>query len=115
MTLAIVALVVLSTVALLSAMSLRANRRFRTQRLLPMQWLLDGSVIRTAPRPFVLAFTPVLAAACLAGVLALTIFLEPRPGQDHLVIPVTLCTALGFLAVHAFHLQLMQRILRRQV
>jgi hypothetical protein len=105
MTQAIIAMVVLIAVALLTAMSLRANYRFRMERQLPMQWWLDGSVTWTAPRPVALAFMPVLAAVCLAP----TLFLKPNPGQEHLVIPVVVSAALVMLGVHAFHLWLMQR------
>ena len=102
--------VTLIAVALLTAMSMRADRRFDTQRRLPMQWWLDGSVTWTAPRPVALAFTPVLASACLA----VAIFAEPRPGQEHLVLPVQVFGALFFLGFHALHLWLIQRTLRRQ-
>jgi nitrate reductase gamma subunit len=111
----VVALIVpVVAVALLTAMSLRANRRFRTDQRLPMQWSLRGSVNCTAPRKVALAITPVLAAVCLLAIAALTAFAAPRPGQEHFVIPVNVFTALAFLAVHAFHLWLIQRTLQQQ-
>lgn len=111
MTQAVVATITaVSTVALLTALSLWANCRFKTERRLPMQWWLDGSVTWTAPRPLALGFTPVLAAICLAP----TPFLKPRAGEEGLVIPAIILTALAFLAVHAFHLWLMQRTLQRR-
>lgn len=97
-------------VALLAAMSLRANHRFKTERRLPMQWWLDGSVTWTAPRGLALAFMPVLAAVCLVPIP----FLKPKAGQEGLVIPVIILTAIVLLAVHAFHLWLMQRTLQRR-
>lgn len=108
------AVVTLIAVALLAAMSLRANRRFRMEPRLPMQWSLDGSVTWTAPRQAALAFMPVLAAACLAFITALTAFREPRSGQEHLVLPVHVFAALVFLGVHALHLRLIQRTLQRR-
>jgi hypothetical protein len=111
MTQAVVALI---TIALLTAMSLRANLRFKTERRLPMQWWLNGSVTWTAPRHVALAFTPVLAAVCLAAIVALTTFREPRAGQEHLAIPANIVTALAFLGVHAFHLWLVQRTVQSQ-
>lgn len=108
------AVVALLAVALLTAMSLRANLRFKMERRLPMQWWLDGSVTWTAPRPIALAFTPVLAAVCLAAIAALTTFREPRAGQEHLAIPANIATALAFLGVHAFHLWLIQRTIQPQ-
>jgi hypothetical protein len=101
-------------VVLLTAMSLRANRHFKTEHRLPMQWLLDGSVTWTAPRAVALAFTPVLAAVCLTAMAALTAFGRTRPGQEDLVIPLFILVALVLLGVHAFHLGLMQRTLQRQ-
>ncbi|WP_374470138.1 hypothetical protein [Phenylobacterium sp.] len=106
--------VTLVAVACLTAMSVRADRRFGMERRLPMQWLLDGTVTWTAPRPVALAFTPVLAAGCLACMAALSIFLKPRPGQEHLALPVHVLVALVFVAAHALHLRLIQRTLRRQ-
>ncbi|MBI1200243.1 MAG: hypothetical protein GC203_20485 [Phenylobacterium sp.] len=103
-------MVAMMTLALLTAMSLRANRRFKEERRLPMQWWLDGSVTWTAPRPVALAFMPVLAAACLAPF----IFLKPKAGQEHLVIPVIMFAALVLLGVHALHLWLMRWTLERR-
>jgi len=111
MTQAVVAIV---AVVLLIAMSLRADRHFRTERRLPMQWWLDGSVTWTAPRVVALAFTPILSAICLAAIAALATFLEPRAGQEHLVLPASILAALVFLGVHAFHLWLIQRTMQRQ-
>lgn len=116
MTQAIGALAVaLAAIVLLAAMSLRANRRFRTERRLPMQWLLDGSVTWTAPRHVALAFTPGLAAVALGGVAAATTFLTPRPGQEHLVVPANILIALTFVGAHALHLRLIQRSLQRRL
>ena len=105
--------VTLMAVALLTAMSLRGERRFREARRLPMQWSLNGSVRWTAPRRIALAFTPVLAAACLAFITILTTLLEVRPGQQQLVLPLHVVVALVFLGAHALHLRLIQRTLRR--
>lgn len=110
----ITAAIVLSTVALLTTMSLRANCRFASQLRLPMQWGVTGSVNWTAPRQVALAFTPALAAICLAPIAAAAAFVKPRAGQEGLVIPVVAFCALAFLAVHALHLWLIQRELHRQ-
>lgn len=101
-------------VALLAAMSVRADRVFRAERRLPMQWGLDGRATWSAPRKVALAFTPVLAAACLAAIVALTAFKAPRPGQEDLVVPVTILTAMIFVGVHALHLWLMWRTVERR-
>jgi len=106
--------VALIAVALLTAMSLRANRRFAMEPRLPMQWGLDGSVNWTAPRRVALAFTPVLAAVCFVAIVALTAFLKPRAGQEHLVLPVNLFVALAWVGAHAFHLWLIQRTVQRR-
>ncbi|MFC3077377.1 hypothetical protein ACFODL_04675 [Phenylobacterium terrae] len=103
----------LIAVALLTAMSLRADRRFKAERRLPMHWSLNGSINWTVPRPIALAFTPVLAAACLASLTALATFLEPRAGQEHLALPMHVFVALVFVGAHALHLRLIQRTLQR--
>lgn len=115
MTQALVApVVVLGTVAVLTAMSMSANRRYATQLRLPMQWGLDGSVNWTAPRKLALAFTPVLAAICLVTVAAAAAFVKPRLGQEDLLLPVVIFCAVVFLGAHTLHLWLIQRALRKQ-
>ena len=103
-------LIAAAAVALLAAMSLHANARFRGERRLPMQWWLDGSVTWTAPRPVALAFTPVLAALC-ATLLPLANRAAgqkpPEPGEVAIA-------AVAFIAVHALHLWLIGRTLRRR-
>lgn len=106
--------IALITVALLATMSLRANRRFEAQLRLPMQWALDGSVNWSAPRGVALAFTPALAAACLALIVVLTAFAQPKAGQEGLVLPVIVLVALGFLCAHAFHLRMIRRTVQRK-
>lgn len=108
------AIIVLSAVTLLAAMSLRANRRFEGQSRLPMQWGLDGSVNWTAPRKIALAFTPVLAAVCLIPLPVAVAFVKPKGGQEDLVIAVVAFCTIAFLLAHAFHLWLIQRTLQRQ-
>ena len=106
--------VALVTIALLAAMSLRANRRFEMEPRLPMQWGLDGSVNWSAPRRVALAFMPVMAAICLLGITALTAFVKPRVGQEHLVLPVNVLAAFALVGVHAFHLGLVRRSVEGQ-
>jgi hypothetical protein len=105
------AIIAILAVGLLTAMSLNANRRFKLERRLPMQWWLNGSVTWTAPRAIALAFTPVLAAICLSAIAALSISLEPRPGQEGLVLPVNILMAATFIGIHALHLFLIERTL----
>lgn len=99
-------------VATLASMSLIANGRFKHEQRLPMQWSLNGSVNWSAPRPIALAFTPVLAAICLTATAALTTVLQPRAGQEGLVIPANIFVALTFIGAHALHLWLIGRTLR---
>ncbi|WP_310105739.1 hypothetical protein [Sphingomonas sp. BE138] len=106
-------MILMITSAVLLRMSLRANFRFQNESRLPMQWWIDGSVNWTAPRPLALAFTPVLAVIVLVGTVLSTIFLEPHRGQANLEIPVILTLALTFVGVHALHLALMARTLKR--
>ena len=99
-------------IAMLASMSLLANARFRDERRLPMQWSLTGSVNWTAPRPLALAFTPVLAAVCLSATAAVAVLVQPRPGQEGLVIPALVAAAVTFVGAHALHLWLIARTLR---
>ena len=101
------------TICVLAAMSIRANRRFRNEDRLPMQWSFSGSVNWTAPRAVALAFTPVLAAVVLLATVSLTTFLQPRPGQEGLVIPTNIFMAFVFVSAHALHLRLIENTLRR--
>lgn len=75
-------IIALIAIGLLIRMSFRANARFRKEVRLPMQWALDGSVNWTAPRGFALAMTPALASCSLSAIVAVTLFLTPRPGQE---------------------------------
>lgn len=102
------------TVAVLVAMSARANRRFRGEARLPMQWSVNGSVNWTAPRRVALAFNPVLGTLCLFGFAAMSSFSQPRTGQEGLVIPANIFVALIIIGAHAFHLWLIQRTLRNK-
>ena len=107
------ACIVAITIGVLVLMSVRANRRFKREDRLPMQWSIDGSVNWTAPRPIALAFTPALAAILLSATAVLTTVLKPRPGQEGLVIPALGLVAIVFIAVHAFHLWLIRSSLSR--
>ena len=104
---------IISIVAIImvAEMSRRADARYRSESTLPMQWLLDGTVIRTAPRRFALAFFPALLALVLGAMVAASIILSPRPGQEGLVIPAIACVALLCVALHAFYLRLVAKSL----
>lgn len=100
--------------AVMALMSWRANRRLRSQATLPMQFFLDGTVTWSAPRRLALMFTPGLAACALAFTIAIGVFLQPRPGQEHLALPVTLFIAALFCAAHALHLWMIGKSLQRE-
>ena len=101
-------------IAVLVAMSVRANRRFRGEARMPMQWSFGGSINWTAPRPLALAFTPVLATVCLLGFAAMSSFSQPGAGQEGLVIPVNIFVALIFIGAHAVHLWLIDKTLHNK-
>ena len=107
------ALVAILAISILVAMSLRADRAFGNHARLPMQWSLAGSVNWTAPRGIALAFTPVLATVSLAVIVTLTLMLEPRAGQEGFEVPTILTLGSTFIAVHALHLWLIGKSLRR--
>jgi hypothetical protein len=101
-------------VALLVAMSVRADKRFRNEARLPMQWSLTGDENWTAPRQVALAFTPAIAAILLVATTILVMVSgEPRMGQKGLGPPVVLLVGLAFVGVHALHLWLIGQHLRK--
>ena len=94
--------------------SIIANGKFRDQNRLPMQWLLNGEVTWTAPRGIALAFIPVLGIPTVWAVVALTILVAPRPGQEGLEVPIILLVGLGLVATQWLHIWLINRHLQRK-
>lgn len=90
----------------------RANVRFRGEARLPMQWGLTGKVNWSAPRHLALAFMPVLAVALLGFVTFMSMNVSPRPGQEHLVLPVSFMMGGTLVVVQLFHFWLIERTLR---
>lgn len=90
----------------------RANARFRSAARLPMQWGLTGKVTWSAPRPIALAFMPILAVALLGFVSVMAMTVSPRPGQEHLVLPVSLMMGGALVVAQLFHFWLIDRTLR---
>ncbi len=101
------------TVMALVVLSRRADRRLAAHPRLPMQWGFDGAVTWTAPRRIALSFTPVLAAATFAFLGMIAQVSAPRPGQEGLVLPVTIGIGVGLVAIHRLHLWLIARTLAR--
>ena len=112
MVLAVQILVAFMTEALLIALSIVAARRLKGHAKLPMQWQLDGRVTWMAPKRFALAFTPVLTVFVLAAIVALSLIVKPRSGQEWMMIPVTLFVGFTAVSVHAFHLWMMKKHLK---
>lgn len=107
-----VAIAILYSLALL-AVARWANVRFRHENRLPMQWLLNGEVTWSAPRLVALAFIPALSILMLAGLILLFANVAPRPGQEHLVLPVFIGIGALLVASQLLHLWLIDRTLRR--
>lgn len=99
--------------AILSALALRANLRFCDEERLPMQWWLTGEVTWAAPRVVALAFIPALAIGVLTINAALALNLQPRPGQEGMVLPGTIATGFIFLGIQHLHYWLIENTLRR--
>lgn len=99
--------------ALLIAMSVAVAAQLNGHPKLPMQWQLDGTVTWMAPRRFALAFTPGLTLFVLGTILALSVMIEPRSAQEWLLIPVTLIVGFIFVSVHALHLWMMIKFVKR--
>lgn len=100
-------------IAILCAASVWADRRFRREVRLPMQWSFGGKVNWTAPRRIALAFTPMFATVILGGVAVSVVASgDARVGQEGMGPPIVLLVGAVFLLVHALHLRLIDRSLQ---
>ena len=88
-----------------------ANGRLRDQDRLPMQWWINGDVTWSAPRPVALGFMPALALAVFASL----VFLPARPGQEGIVLPMTVAAGAVFIAVQLLHLWLIEKTIGKSV
>ena len=95
---------------ILGALAYRANGRFQEEDQLPMQWWITGEVTWYAPRRFALAFYPALAFGLLS---IFTVMLEPRPGQEDLLLPVLIGVGMTFLGIQLAHFWMIAKTLRR--
>ncbi len=89
-----------------------ANSRFRAEDRLPMQWVLPNEVGWSAPRFIALAFIPGLAIMSFAGLFVVSLYMQPRPGQEDMAVPALITIGLGFLAVQLLHLWMIARTIR---
>lgn len=85
--------------ALIAAIALFTNRRFRDMDRLPMQWGLSGEVNWTAPLPVALAFIPAIHAVLVAALLLSSVHDPARYGAYN----VAFLTVV-LIAVQIFHL-----------
>lgn len=99
-------LIAMVAIIALISMSRRAHRRFEQLARLPLQWSFDGQINWTAPRAWVLAFTPALGGIVLLLIAVLTMISTPRQGQEGYELPVVLLVATTFTAIHGLHLWL---------
>lgn len=107
------ALIGLLFTLIMSGVALRTNEKLRTEDRLPMQWLLPDEVVWSAPRHFALALLPALAFLSFTGLSVLSLYVQPRPGQEKLLLPSLFAIGLLFLSVQLFHLWMVERSLRR--
>lgn len=98
---------------ILCGLAIRANSHFRREDQLPMQWWLTGDVTWSAPRVLALGFIPALAIGVLTINAALAVNLQPRPGQEGMVLPGLIGTGLLFVVVQRLHFWLIQKTLGR--
>jgi hypothetical protein len=99
-------------IALLALASVWADKRFRGEERLPMQWSFAGKVNWTAPRRLALAFTPTLGGLILAVTALLVLSGSARQGQKYEGAPVIVLLGIAFLGAHALHLWLIDRSVR---
>lgn len=108
----VIGIVSMVFIIVICILAYRANARFRSAARLPMQWGLTGKVTWSAPRPLALAIMPVLAVALLGFVTIMAVIVPPRPGQEHLVLPVSLVMGGALVVAQLFHFWLIDRTLR---
>ncbi|MCU6454012.1 hypothetical protein LPN01_07980 [Sphingomonas sp. A2-49] len=101
------------SLAVILTLAVRANARFRGEARLPMQWDLAGEVTWSAPRHMALAFMPVLASGSFVFLLYLARNVAPRPGQEHLVLPMFAGTGVTLVAIQLLHHWMIAKALRR--
>ncbi|MGH1356978.1 MAG: hypothetical protein ACRBBS_18160 [Thalassovita sp.] len=94
----------LVTFAILSALSLRADRSLPEADHLPMQWNVAGQVTWSAPRRFALAFIPVLALLMMLGIALIP--------EQHGQMLAQWISVVSFVGAHLFYLWLVRRHLR---
>lgn len=100
-------------VVILAVLAYRANRRFRSESRLPMQWGITGAVNWSAPRSVALAFLPILGTGVLGFQVLMALNVPARAGQKALVFPVLVGTGVTLVAVQLLHFWLIERTLRR--
>ncbi len=95
----VVLTIVLAFSLLLCWLGFCANARFSSEKRLPMQWWFNGQVTWDAPRHVALAFIPALAICVLGFYVVLAFTAKPRPGDEHLVLPVLVFLGITFVGV----------------
>lgn len=104
-----------SIVTLLVAASVWADRRYKSETRLPVQWSFNGDVNRTEPRRAALAFTPALAVVLLIAVNILVVVSgEEGSGQEDVSPSVVPLVGLAFVGAHALHLRMIDQHLRKR-
>ena len=109
---ALVIIAVLFALALFG-LARSANVRFRLEDRLPMQWWLDGNVTWSAPRPVALAFIPTLAIGVLLSFVVLSLCVQPRLGQEGMVVPALIGIGALFVVIQLLHVWMIDKTLRR--
>jgi hypothetical protein len=98
---------------LLCGLAVRANSHFRNEDRLPMQWRLTGDVTWSAPRVLALAFIPTLATGILMINAVLALNLQPRPGQERMVLPTFIGVGIVSVGIQLLHFWLIEKTLHR--
>jgi hypothetical protein len=99
-------------VLLMVVISLLANAKFKNCARLPMQWSFTGKVNWTAPRFFALSFHPLLAVFLLAVMMVISIYNDPRPGDEKIAKALPIIIAGLLLFIQVVHLALMKWTMR---
>lgn len=90
-----------------------ANARFRHEDRLPMQWWLGGNVTWSAPRPVALALIPTLAFSVLVSFVVLSLNMQPRPGEEGMVVPTLIAIGALFVLIQLLHFWMIDKTLSK--
>lgn len=95
------------------AIAFAVDRSLPASLRVPMQWGASGKANWTAPRRVGIYFFPALALIFMIFYIVLMETSGPKAGQEDLVLPVMLFSAIMFIGIQCAHFALAKRDLRK--